>query len=482
VIAGLVGVSVAGAVAVRCYFAFGPHSFPNSDEAVVGLMAVRLLRHGTWPPAFYWNQPYGGSLEAVAVVPFVAAFGTTTLGLRTATVLVGLTMSWLVWRLARHLFAATIAVCVGLVGLYFPLAMIWVGTKEYDFYALTATLGIATVLMAVNVHDRPSDLRYWVGLGLVVGVGWWISPNIAYYAPAVTIWLVAHGHWRQGRAVFVAAAAFLIGTSVWVVANVRSGLASLLQPPHVGGSSTYATRFVFFWTHGLPFALGLRAPWTAAWYVRAGLGTAVFVTMLVAFAFALRRTKLRDAPDVWVLATAPFVFAAFIGNWSLGDGRYVYFVASMMPFAVGRVLTLRAGRVVIAVLLAISSFGFVNGYGALVDGVSGSTEPLAQSLVAHGYHTAVGDYWIAFKMTYQSGERVIASPLPGMVGVRYQPYEHEVYNSRPAYLFGVKDTRDILRLEFALQHVHITYELVTRGSYLAILPNRRYVPNHGPPY
>ncbi|HTD51322.1 MAG TPA: hypothetical protein VK771_12020, partial [Acidimicrobiia bacterium] len=112
----------------------------------------------------------------------------------------------------------------------------------------------------------------------------------------------------------------------------------------------------------------------------------------------------------------------------------------------------------------------------LVHAVSGSTEPLAESVIAHGYRTAVGDYWITFKMTYESDERVIASPLPGMVGVRYPPYEQEVYNSRPAYVFGVRDTEHIVRFVSVLQHVHIPYTIVTRVPYLAILPKTRYVP------
>jgi len=477
-----VGGCVAGAVAVRLYFAVGPHSSPSSDEAIVGLMAVRLLRHGILPSAFYWNQPYGGSLESLAVVPFIFVFGTSTLGLRAATIVFELTTTWLVWRVARHLFNPMIAACVGLVALFLPLAVVRSGTEEYGFYSLTAALGVAAVLMAVNVHERPTCRRCWFGLGLAVGVGWWMSPNIVYYAVPVTAWLVMQGHWRQTRNMFVAMAACVAGSTVWIVANIRSGLASLLQPPHIGGSSTFATRFVFFWTHGLPFALGLRAPWAGHWYGPAGIAVSVYVGMLIAFAFALRSTKVRDAPDVFLLALSPVVFAAFIGNWSLGNGRYGYFVASMMPFAVGRVIGLRSGRVVVAVLLAVSTFGFVNAYGDLINGVSGSAAPLARTLAARGYHTAVGDYWIAYKMTYESDELVIASPLPGMVGVRYPPYEYDVYHSRPAYLFGAADTKDILRLARVLQALHISFGLVTREPYVAILPHTRYVPTSGPPY
>jgi hypothetical protein len=49
------------ALALRVWFATSRHTGLDSDEAIVGLMAVRMLRHGELPGAFYWGQSYGGS-------------------------------------------------------------------------------------------------------------------------------------------------------------------------------------------------------------------------------------------------------------------------------------------------------------------------------------------------------------------------------------------------------------------------------------
>src|SRR5258708_39797891 len=54
----------------------------NSDEATVGLMALHVLR-GEWT-VFYWGQPYMGSLEAILAAPAIALFGSTSLGLHLA--------------------------------------------------------------------------------------------------------------------------------------------------------------------------------------------------------------------------------------------------------------------------------------------------------------------------------------------------------------------------------------------------------------
>jgi Dolichyl-phosphate-mannose-protein mannosyltransferase len=477
-IRAVVGLAIVGGIALRLYFAVGPHSSPNSDEAIVGLMAVRLL-HGQLPPAFYWHQYYGGSLESVAVAPFVALFGTTSLGLRSASVIFELTTCWLTWRVARHLYRSVIAGWVGAVSLFFPLVAILYGTKELGFYPLTAALGFASVLMAVNIDEQPANVRYWLGLGLATGVGWWMSPNIAYYALPVAVWLLARGHWRHARNILVAALAFGAGAAVWIGAGFHTGFRAMLRPPLVSESTTFAHRFGFFWTHGLPFALGLRA--VAGWYVGAGFGITLYVVVLVAFAWALARTKSRVALDVFILAASPFVFAAFVGNFQLG--RYIYFVASMMPFVIGRILAVRAGRVVVAVLLTVATYGFVNAYGTFVGGTPGSTLPLARAIAAAGYHTATGSYWIDFKMSYQSDELVIAAPTRGMTGDRYPPYAKKVFNSRPAYLFGsvancnAKNPRILKR---ALDRLHIGYKVIVRGSYCAVLPAERFQESTGP--
>jgi hypothetical protein len=473
----LVGGCVASAVVLRWYFAVGPHTSPSSDEAVVGLMAMRLL-HGHLPGAFYWHQTYGGSLESVAVAPFIGLFGHTTLGLRSASVIFELTASWLVWRIARHLLRPAIAAVVGLVSLFFPLASVLWGTKERGFYPLTAALGFAAVLMALNVHERPSSRLWWTGFGLVAGVGWWMSPNIAYYVLPIALWLAVRGHWRPFRNVVLAAAAFVAGSSVWIASNVRNDFGSVLRPPYVGTSSTFASRFAFFWTHGLPFALGLRGIPAGGWYIHAAVGISLYVLTVVAFGFALRRTVLKDAPDIFLLAVSPFVFTAFIGNYQLLDGRYVYFLASMIPFVIGRLVDVRTGRVIVALVLAASTYGFVHHYGPSVRSAPGSTVPLARKIAAHGYRTAVANYWIAYKMTYESGEGVVASPMPGMVGLRYLPYAREVYDSRPAYLFqaGTKcDSPATQTLRQALDSQHIPFKIEVGAPYCAILPERRYL-------
>jgi hypothetical protein len=158
-------------------------------------------------------------------------------------------------------------------------------------------------------------------------------------------------------------------------------------------------------------------------------------------------------------------------NFALLEGRYSYFVATVAPLLIGRVITVRVGRAVVAALVLMSTIGFIAGYRDLVAPTPGSSKRLAEELEAAGYHTAVGDYWSTFKMTFESNEQIVASPLPGQPDARYRPYAATVQNSNPAYVFNVSSNKPQLRaLERDLRRSHIAYRLLRAGWYEALVP------------
>jgi 4-amino-4-deoxy-L-arabinose transferase-like glycosyltransferase len=465
-----VGLLVLAGIGFRLWLAFGRLGVPDSDEAVVGLMAVRLLRHGELP-AFFWGQPYGGSLEAVLVAPSIRVFGATTFALKLPSLLLGLGASWLTWRIARRRFSTVVAVSAGLVSLFSPPALVWFGTKERGFYPLTAVLGLVAVLAAICIDEEPGRLRYWFGLGAAVGVGWWMSPNIAYYAVPIAIWLVVRGHWRQRRGVAAAATALVLGSSVWIVANIQSGFASLRVPPWAD-SSTYWSRLVFFGTGAVPFSLGLRRPFGGKWTVSPLVGGGVYLALLaglaVAIFFALRNTSWTRAPELFLLATAPFLYAIFPANWVFRNGRYIYFVASLVPLLLCHVMTTKAGRIAVAGVVVAGLVAFVSDTARLQGHVHPSAAPIGRALQDEGFHTAVANYWIAYQMTYATDEEVMASPSRGR---RYGPYVDAVKRLPTAYVFPIAGPADHgTQIIAELRRRHIAYRRITRVPYYALLP------------
>lgn len=466
-----------GGIAYRFWLAMGPLGrAPTSDETVVGLMALHLWDAHEMQ-AFYWHQPYGGTLQTWLMAPVVGAFGTTVFSLRFVTTLEGIAAAFVTWRIARHLFKPRAALLAGVVALWWPLSLAYFSTQERLFYPLTALLGLVAVLMAVNIDEEPARLRHWLGLGVCVGAGWWSSPNIVYYALPIVLYLVARGHWREWRGILLAMVTFLAASSAWTYANVNSGFASL-QSPDWAAHSTYASRLGFFFETGLPFSLGLRHTWNARWYGSATLGRLLFgigiVIVASALVLAVRRIRSNASILVLLVVAAPLVYAWFPPTWRLNEGRYLYFFASLLPLLVAEVMQYRVGEVVVLGFVAVTAFAFIRDYGTTPQGPS--VKPIVQALEANGYHTAIAQYWIAYNITYASGERIIASPMPGQPGARYEPYIREIRRSSPAYV--VSNTREGVldeQITRALDAAKIRYRVVVAGAYAAVLPEDRFV-------
>jgi hypothetical protein len=474
---GAVILAAIAGVAYHIWLALGPLGrAPNSDEAVSGLMALHLWRdHET--RAFFWGQTYAGTLQTWLMAPFVGMFGTSIFSLRVVTVVEGIAAPIVTWRIARHFFKPQVAMLAGVVALWWPLSLVYFSTQERQFYSLGALLGLVAVLMAVNIDETPGRLRFWLGLGLCVGAGWWSSPNIVYYALPIVLYLVALGHWREWRGITTAAVTFLMASSVWTYANVQSDFRSL-QTPNWAGHSTYWSRLGFFFQTGLPFSLGLRHTWSTHWFWSASMGRALYgvgiLILAVALVLAVRRIRSSASIIVLLVVLAPLIYAYFPPTWALNEGRYLYFVASLLPLLVCEVMQFRVGQVVVLAFVTITSVAFIHAYGTKPEGPS--MTPMIRALDANGFDRVATQYWIGYVLTYKTGEHIIASPLPGQPGSRYKPYVREIESSRPAYVFartreGVADGW----LTRALDRAHVRYRVVTAGAYAAVLPEKAFL-------
>ena len=62
--------------------------------------------------------------------------------------------------------------------------------REYLYYTPTLTLGLAGMLFAQRSTE---DTKRWVapiGVGVCMGLGWWMSPFIAYFGIGVVLILL----------------------------------------------------------------------------------------------------------------------------------------------------------------------------------------------------------------------------------------------------------------------------------------------------
>ncbi|HZL65684.1 MAG TPA: glycosyltransferase family 39 protein, partial [Thermoleophilia bacterium] len=313
----------------------------NSDQAVVGLMAREILHGHLY--AFYWGQSYGGG-EPYVVAALFALFGQSRFVLGVAPVLLDAVAVLLVWHIGRRLFDPRVGLLAALLFWLWPEVYLYLSTVEYGFRYLALVCGLAVLLFALRLADAPpSRLLDWAGLGLFLGLGWWCTPEIVYYAAPALLWVayraIRDRAWPRPAGVLLFLATTALGALPWLAANVGHGYPSW-QPVAHQYFQAWVARLGVFFRYDVPLVLGLRLRGTGEWLLGPGLGVALYALVGVAFVgwvvlLALRRRAL---PLVVFVALFPFVYtyAPFSGFWK--DGRYALYFAPVLALLVAAAL------------------------------------------------------------------------------------------------------------------------------------------------
>jgi hypothetical protein len=224
--------------------------------------------------------------------------------------------------------------------------------------------------------------------------------------------------------------------------------------------------------HGLPVALGLNI--NNRWLV-----PGVFPVLYVGGAAIVVIALTRRRPVPWLLVVAaiafPFLWGAFPVSGVIGEGRYVLFV---LPVVV--LLIFSAARApVVQVLLLVAALG------VSADGVHRircctepfapdvampqRTQPLIAALDAHHVTRVDGDYWIVYRVAFETHERIIGSPL---VNTRWPPYDRAVSTARdPAAVF-VARSAFVPLYRRGLERLHVSFATYRAGEFVVYQPAR----------
>lgn len=432
IIAG-VGAGVLIGVALRVWVLASPLGALNADEAVMGLMARHAL-DGEFS-AFFWGQTYGGSQEALLAVPVFALVGSGVLALKLVTVSLYALAAVLVWAVGRRTVGEPAAAVGALLFWGSPAYLVYASTKALPTYGFGLTCALVVALVALRLGERDSRLDAAV-LGLALGLGWWATPQVALLALPMLAWL----GWRRPpvcRLAWIAAPAFLVGASPWFAWNALNNWASLDAEAVAGAGTTYAERFVDFFRYVLPTWLGVRVPFSLEWVIGAPLGIAIVVLLLVGLGLLFVRRPSGLTPLLLVAAAFPFLYAYSSYAYYIQEPRYLVIVAPVSALLIGWLAVRRpAAFVVIPFVLVLSVAGLVS---MRRDGLSEplalprDISPLLSALEREGVDRVLANYWLAYRISFESQERVIATST-GFV--RYQPHDRLVRGERfPAHVF-----------------------------------------------
>ncbi len=445
VLTGLAG------IALRVWTYRASITIPTSDEALIGLM-VTHFEHGGFT-TFFWGRPYGGTQEVILAVPGFFLFGASWFALRIVPIVISAATALLLWRVGRRTIGDPgAAVAAGLFWVWPPFDLLQF-VRAQGFYASGVFYCVALVLLALRVVERPDRLR--VGLfGLVGGLAFWQSAQITPVALVAIAWTI----WKQPRCLrhaWIAALLALLGSLPWWIWNVGHGFASLQQDP---GIATYRHSLRLLLSPLSAMTVGLRAPYTdqllipstpLTWLVLVGL-----VTLFLVSAYRSRGAAVSLV--YWILLIFPFLYAlprktSYISSYP----QYTTIVTPLLALLLARLATSRLrGALMIALACMITgvTLNRMEAWYALpqpLPNAPRSFAPLIATLDRLHLDRVYADYWIAYRLTFETGERVVAVENPftsarlsgGQVTpaddpeVRYAPYQREVKAARHGFVF-----------------------------------------------
>jgi len=418
---------------LRAWLLVSPLGALDADEAVVGLMARHALQ-GEFS-VFFWGQTYGGSQEALLAAPVFAVVGSSGLALKLVTLSLYAIAAVLVWAVGRRTVGEQAALVGAIVFWLSPAYLVYWSTKALPTYGFGLVCALAVVLLALRLRDRVSPLDA-AGLGFALGLGWWATPQVVLLTVPVLAWLA----WRRPgayRVAWAALPAFLAGASPWFVWNALNGWASLEASAVAGAGTTYFGRFGDFFRYVLPTWLGLRIPFSLEWLVGRPLGILLLGVSLAGLGVLLVRRPRSVGPLLIVAAAFPFLYALSSYTYYFREPRYLVIVAPVSALLLGCLaVRRRATLLVVPVVLALSVAGLVrmerDGLHAPL-ALPRDLSPLLSVLEREHVDRVLANYWLAYRVTFESRERVIATST-GFV--RYQPHDRLVRAERyPARVF-----------------------------------------------
>ncbi len=414
----------------------------DSDEAIVGLMANHILE-GKGLPVFYYGQHYMGSLEAILVAGAFWIFGSSSLVLRSVPLAVSLSLIPVMYLLGREAAGRRAGLVAALLFAIPPAALVEWSTKPRGGFIEIVWISAICLCCALKwTRTGVPSLRHSCIMGSLLGVGWWVNNQIIFTIATVgVIWALTIGL-RSGRFAqivrngfihgLVGGVAFLIGGMPFWIHNFLSDFASFKL---FGPSAEPWANAIGFFRNGLPIIVGAKRFWSTNEVWTGSVIVAAVLYGVVALILSVVRRQLRgDAkwgdlkegvtehpyavllPVLFIVATAA-IFSLSSFGWLSSAPRYllplypvIFLLISVALSRVRPVYSVTGAVMFVAFHLASSAAG-----GWPVPGepfvykeerVARDHRALVDWLTEHKIAWVRTNYWIGYRLAFETGERV----------------------------------------------------------------------------
>jgi hypothetical protein len=417
----------------------------DGDTAIVGLMAAHPGEGTT-----LWGQPYGSPVEAWLAAPFVAALGPTTEALRLFYFLLGLALIPIVYAIASRLDVRAALPAALLLACPPPYFLLLSVLPPPLYPAALALLG-ASIALTLYAGERLAvgetvSRRWLVLLGALGGLAVWTHLMSLAVLAACAVYLFARARGRR-HLLAVALLAFLTASAPWWTRALYDASATRIVnvSDRRHGAVDHLRELLPRLHEPLAGVLGSHTPLVPddpdaiVWSPRVAAGLAIFIYG-ACLVFAAR--SLRDPRVALLLAAAGLTVLAFPFPLRSGPATLRFLTPLYLPLAalVAWVATARGSvRRSYLVVLALAALHLA-GASRLLSAwhMADRTEapyllpdlaPLRTALERNGIRRAYASYGPAYRLTYETGERIVVSqpwnerflhhPLPYLDDVRF---------------------------------------------------------------
>lgn len=435
---------------------------------------ARHFLHGEFS-TFYWGQPYGGTPEVALTAALFWLAGSSTTTLRLVPLALYAVSALVVWRIGRRTTGEPAATVAALLFWVWPAYFVWRSTREYGYYGVLLLAGVLVLLLALRLRERPNAVDA-AAFGVVLGYGWWTSVQIVLVAAPALAWLA----WRQPRVwrygPLVASAA-CVAASPWLSWSVGHDWKSL--HPYAGPPSSYGFRLGGFFVDALPSAVGVRVLFVRDWLPAPVAGEILFAALCIALLAVLVRRRRSLELVLAILVPFPFVYALSPFTGDRIEPRYLVLLAPLLCLVLAPLLTdLRVAAIGLAGVLALTVVALLRlrDSGGIAPGAPDvrapvHIDPLLSALERRDVTRAWADYWVAFRVTFLTNERIVAAPTRTP---RYPRYNALVGAAdHPAHIFVAGTSEEAPQRAELLRE---GYERLRAGDFFVYVPRGQLRP------
>lgn len=463
----------------------------DSDEAIVGLMA-KHIGEGRGIPVFYYGQHYMGSLESLLVAAAFSIFGSSSLVLRAVPLAVSLSLIFLLYLLGREAGGRRAGLIAALLCALPPAALVEWSSKPRGGFIEIVWISALCIWLAIR-WTKQGVPRFWQSffIGAVLGLGWWVNNQIIFTIGTVgVIWgavIVRHRESVIVRFRLALAHAirgllgFVIGGAPFWIYNVTNNFVSFSL---FGRAENPLENALGFIRNGVPIIIGAKRFWTTT---EIWSGDCIVASLLYGWVIGRIYSGFRRKRIDLFAATMPIIFILLTGiifslssfGWLSMAPRYLLplYPALFILIALG-LSTAGVGESILGSALFVAfhlSSVVVGGwplpgepivYGE--DRVARNHAPLIEWLEKENIEWVRTNYWIGYRLAFETDERVrflvLGKPHETRI-LEYEKLGHQVDPSRVAYVLTAHQGPVI---EQSLRALSISYERAEVGSYVVL--------------